>query len=190
MARLSITEQVHRLLRKGLEQGNIVIDATLGNGHDALFLAEMIGADGHLYGFDIQPEAIRATRNRLASRQLEQRATLLLQSHAKMAASIPERYHGHIRCIMFNLGYLPGGDKMLTTRIESTLDALNQAIGLLAPGALVSVLAYRGHPGGDEECKAVLQWSESLNSKQFEVAVHNFLPGHNSPPLWIMIKNN
>lgn len=190
MARFSITGEIHRLLKEKIGEGDIVIDATLGNGHDALFLAESIGDTGHLYGFDIQPEAIKATQTRLASQRLEHRATLLLQSHEKMALSIPDHCQGKVRCIMFNLGYLPGGNKMLTTRIDSTLAALDEGIGLLAPGGLISILAYRGHPGGARECEAVQQWTESLASPLFKATVHNFLPGHKSPPLWIMIEND
>lgn len=188
MVRLSVTGEVHRHLKAGIGEGDIVIDATLGNGHDTLFLAQQIGDSGHLYGFDVQPAALAATADRLASKHLSGHATLFLHSHATMAAMLPAQVHGHIRCIMFNLGYLPGGDKSLTTFAESTLKALKQSADMLAPGGVISILAYRGHAGGEDECDRVISWSESLPSDAFGACVKNLLPEHQSPPLWIVVK--
>jgi len=188
MARVSITEEVQRFLSGKIEAGDIVIDATLGNGHDALFMASLIGDTGHLFGFDIQPEAVAATFKRLADFQLSGRATLMIKSHAEMAASIPRRFHGRIRCVMFNLGYLPGADKSLTTQSDTTITALMQAGDLLSTDGCISILAYTGHPGGLDECRAVKAWTTQLSSDCFRVSVRNLLPEHRSPPEWILIE--
>jgi hypothetical protein len=63
-----------------------------------------------------------------------------------------------VAAITFNLGYLPGGNQMTTTRSDSTLTALRQSLELLRPGGVLSILAYRGHPGGREEALAVAHW--------------------------------
>ena len=105
-----------------------------------------------------------------------------------MADFIPDEFHGHISCIMFNLGYLPGTDKSVTTAIESTITAISQGCRLLAGHGLISVLAYTGHAGGMEEYRAVKEWVESLDANQFRVSIQNLLPDHNHPPRWILIK--
>ncbi len=188
MARLSVTAEVQRFLSRRIDAGDTVIDATLGNGHDALFLARLIGDEGHLFGFDVQLAAISHTRNRLTAHQLDHRATLMMKSHADMADYIPERLHGRIRCIMFNLGYLPGGDKSLITRTASTLTALNQGCRLLSAHGCISVLAYSGHPGGTDESNAVKAWAGELSEDGFSVRMQNLLPEHKHPPQWILIE--
>jgi hypothetical protein len=187
MARVSISAEIHRFLSRHIRQGDTVIDATLGNGHDALFLAGHVGEEGHLFGFDIQAEAINNTLKRLSSQQLDHRATLIIKSHAYMAAFIPERFHGHIKCIMFNLGYLPGSDKSITTLPESTLSALNIALNLLSEDGVISILAYSGHPGGADECSAVKAWVSQLPINRYKTSQTDLLPGHDLPPEWILV---
>lgn len=45
------------LLKMAAGEGDIVVDATMGNGHDTQFLAELVGENGHVYAFDIQESA-------------------------------------------------------------------------------------------------------------------------------------
>jgi hypothetical protein len=187
MARVSISAEVHQFLSANIKQGDTVIDATLGNGHDALFLAGLISDEGHLFGFDIQAGAINNTLKQLASHQLAHRATLIMKSHAYMAAFIPERFHGHVKCIMFNLGYLPGSDKSITTLPESTLSALDIALNLLSEGGIISILAYSGHPGGADECSVVKAWASQLPTAVYKTSVIDLLSDHHSPPEWILI---
>lgn len=187
MARVSISAKVHQFLSANIKPCDTVIDATLGNGHDALFLVGLIGDEGHLFGFDIQAGAINNTLKQLISHQLDHRATLIMKSHAYMADLIPGRFHGHVKCIMFNLGYLPGSDKSVTTLPESTLSALNIALNLLSEDGIISILAYSGHPGGADECSAVKAWASQLPATAYKISVIDPLPDHNSPPEWILI---
>ena len=161
MQRISLVKQAHSLIKDTLQHGDIAIDATLGNGHDALFLTELVGPTGLVFGFDIQASAIENTRERFRLAKLES-PTLILASHALMSEKIPEQYHGKVRTIMFNLGYLPGGDKHLITQTESTLVALQSAGKLLAKDGLLTIMAYLGHPGGDDEALKVAQWCSQL----------------------------
>jgi len=147
-----------------LEDGALAIDATVGNGHDTLFLADRLAPGGQVIGFDIQPRALEGTRARLEAAGLDAVATLHLCGHENMSQRVPGDWHGRVSAVMFNLGYLPGGDKGLTTSPASTLGALDQAVSLLRTGGLVSLLVYRGHPGARAEADAILAWLDGLGT--------------------------
>ncbi|MCB1802677.1 MAG: rRNA methyltransferase [Gammaproteobacteria bacterium] len=145
-----------------LKSGELAIDATLGKGHDCLFLARHVTAVGHVWGFDIQPAALAETRRRLVEAGLMDTCTLCARGHEHMAAEVPANWRGRVGAVMFNLGYLPGGDKSMITHAGSTLAALDQAALLLRPGGLVSLLQYRGHAGAGDEVVAVDEWIDAL----------------------------
>ncbi|MCA1804623.1 MAG: methyltransferase domain-containing protein, partial [Xanthomonadaceae bacterium] len=149
--------------------GMPAIDATVGNGHDTLFLARQVGATGQVYGFDLQASALAAASARLLAAGVADRVSLLHAGHETMAAHLPAALQGRIQAIMFNLGYLPGSDRQCITRPASTLQALRQALGWLAPGGLLTVLAYRGHAGGAEEADAVAHWLQGLEPSGYQV---------------------
>ncbi len=184
--RLSLTAQAHKIIENHLTVGDIAIDATVGNGHDTLFLAKKVGKDGKIFGFDIQQQAIDETHLKLESAGLMENIRLFLCSHGEMNIYIPEKYHKKINVITFNLGYLPGSDKLITTQKESTLFALNIAVELLAPGGIISVIAYPGHPTGAIENKQLVQWSNQLNRKQFNRKIIDSSDKANAPRLFII----
>ena len=189
MKRLSLVKEAHAAILRSLQPGEIALDATVGNGHDTQFLAEQVGTAGHVYGFDIQVEALTAARLKLEQHDLSNRVTLIHDSHAHIAEAIPKSHHGTIKAVMFNLGYLPGSDKSVITQTESTLAALNAATEILAPKAVLTVLAYPGHAGGDIETGEVQNWARHLDSRHFSV---NFIAGterkSTSPSLIIIEK--
>jgi hypothetical protein len=88
---------------------------------------------------------------------------------------------------MFNLGYLPGGDHSFTTRAATTVAALGRITGLLAPGGLITVVAYPGHPAGDEENAAVADYLARLPQETFTVAVWRMVNQRNRPPILYII---
>jgi len=149
---LSLTQLAHQ--ECGAGQGDIVIDATAGNGHDTLFLAERVGPFGKVYAFDIQASALECTAARLAAAGMTN-VRLIQDDHANMLQTIDPLHHGQISTVTFNLGYLPGGDKTMITKTASTLAAIDAAIKLLRDGGRLTILAYPGHPGGFEETVAV-----------------------------------
>ncbi len=167
----SLVETAHNFVRQNLPQGSIVIDATLGNGHDTIFLAQSVGDNGQVYGFDVQAEALQATMQRLRQHDLLHRATLIHASHALMDEHIPQKFHGQIQAIMFNLGYLPGADKSIITQADSTLTAINTACRLLATPGMLTVLAYPGHVGGNEETLCLSAWCRQLDQCRFQVDI-------------------
>lgn len=176
------TEAAHTIVREYLQPGDRVIDATIGNGYDTVFLADMVGPSGHVDGFDIQNEAIESARLKLRDRPNES-ITLHHLGHEKMADLIVEP----VQAVMFNLGYLPGGDKELTTRPETTSLALQAAVDLLSPTGIVSIVIYTGHPGGREEADAVHCFCQLLSSHQFETTLHQSASENPAAPFLITI---
>lgn len=164
----SILSMAKQWMRLALKPGDSAVDATVGNGHDTLFLAEAVGASGRVFGFDIQTDAIQAARRRLEAAGLEDRVTLFADSHHRLAECLPAEVHGRIRGVMFNLGYLPHGDHAIITRPETTVPALSVASRLLAPGGMMTVVLYTGHPGGEAEAEAVIRWAKELDPTRFQ----------------------
>ena len=137
----------HLLIRQFVGSGDHVVDATCGNGHDTLLLAELIGSNGRLWAFDIQQKAVEATAARLAAAGYAAAVEIIRGGHETMA----EHCSGPVKAAVFNLGYLPGGDHALVTLPESTLAALEQAFTILQPGGIVVMTLYPGHEGGAQE---------------------------------------
>jgi len=165
---LRLTDHAHQICDEILEEGDVAIDATVGNGHDTLFLAEAVGAEGRVYGFDVQADALNLTRQKLGE-ELLLRVTLLHKSHAEMDQHIESSDRGCIKVIMFNLGYLPGGDKEITTMTESTLVAMEAACKLLHPEGVITILAYPGHETGHDETKAVVEFLNTMDRERWEL---------------------
>lgn len=158
MSRPALTRIAQQRLSECLQAGDLAVDATVGNGHDTLFLAERVGPHGHVWGFDVQAQALAGARAQLQARHLAERVSLLHAGHEHMGEQLPPRAHGQLAAVMFNLGYLPGGDKQLTTRPATTLRALAAGAANLRPDGLLSVIVYRGHAGGQAEADAVDAW--------------------------------
>lgn len=154
---MHLTELAHNILKQYFKPGDFAIDATAGNGHDSCFLARQVGVEGRVFAFDIQQQALDSTTDTLRTQALTERVTLIHRGHEHLLATLPPEYHGKIQTVMFNLGYLPGGDKNRKTTSATTLAALEQAAALLSPGGVITVLAYRGHPGGLEEAHVAEQ---------------------------------
>jgi hypothetical protein len=189
MTPISLLDTAHGVVREYIRPGDLAVDATLGNGHDALFLAQCVGPAGHVFGFDIQQQALGNSYQRLLDHDLQNRATFYLASHAEMSARLPSRCHGRLRAVMFNLGYLPGADKALITQTESTLTALHAACELLAEFAAITVLAYPGHIGGDRETEALARWCGSLPQDRFNWRiVHSIHHKPAAPRLFVIRK--
>lgn len=163
---MRLTQRAHEAVAEVLSPGDLALDATAGNGHDTVFLAEQVGDSGYVWAFDVQQAAIDESRRRLETAALAARGRLIHDSHANMALYLPDDARGKVAAVMFNLGYLPGSDRRLVTDAGNTLAALDAALELLRPGGLVSLMVYRGHPGGREEWHAIQEWlSESYLSR-------------------------
>lgn len=178
----------HHLWGQIVQKGDIVIDATCGNGHDSLELASLAltNDSGQLIGYDIQKQAIEQTWQRLKSHlsaEQQARVTLYQESHASFSK---ELHAESVRLIVYNLGYLPGGDKNVTTRVTSTIDSLDQAAKLIMPRGAISVTCYPGHPEGAKEQEALLGHVQAWSPFEWSCSHHIWLNRRQAPSLLIL----
>jgi hypothetical protein len=159
---------------------------TFSTGWDTLFLARKVltKTSGFVYGFDVQSIALKKTTGILKQELSEEefaRVHLFHQSHESFPEDLiaPES----ISAIMYNLGYLPGGDKKIITLPQSTLQSIRSGQSLIRPGGIMTVLCYRGHPGGMDETNLVLEALGNLESRVWKLSVHNLLESSESPLL-------
>jgi SAM-dependent methyltransferase len=152
-------------LRERVGAGDRVIDATCGNGHDTLYLARLVGEGGKVWSFDIDREALATAGKRLRDASLDSMVELVQAGHERLNEYVKER----VRAVVFNLGYLPGSEKIAITRPATTVAALEQARALLLSGGVILLSVYTGHPGGTEEGRAVDSWVSGLPSPDFNV---------------------
>lgn len=179
-----IIEYTHHFIRQHVEQGDTCIDATAGNGHDTLFLCELVGENGKVVAMDIQEMAVNHTKMLLQENSFEGNAEVVLDSHEHIG-----RYAGKesVSCIVFNLGYLPGGNHALATKAKSTITAMEASLQLLKKNGLLSVTIYSGGDSGFEEKDAVLEWMRQLDAKKYLVIVSEYYNRPNHPPIPVQI---
>jgi tRNA G37 N-methylase Trm5 len=174
----------HEMVGKVVREGDIAVDATMGNGNDTLFLARLVGDAGKVYGFDIQPMAIENTKKRLEEAGVADRAELIMEGHQNLDQYVPKG----IRAVMFNLGYLPKGDHSIGTRAESTIAAIEKSLELLCEEGIVMIVIYYGGDSGFEEKNAVMEYFKGLDCKKYSVLVQNFANQVNCPPIAVCIE--
>lgn len=165
---------IYPVLGRGLK----AVDATAGNGHDTLFLAGNISPGGRVYALDVQPGALEKTASRIRAAGLSERVTLIPGGHQELDRLV----EGPADAVMFNLGYLPGGDRSLATRPGTTREGIAAALKILRPGGRLSVVAYTGHPGSRDEAGAVAGLLGGLDLKQFTVQRMVFLNSRGDSP--------
>jgi ubiquinone/menaquinone biosynthesis C-methylase UbiE len=184
---MRLTEYVHLCLEKHLKNGDCVLDATAGNGYDTLKAAQLIQPNGQVTSIDIQEDAIEATEARLTQAKLNTLCEFHLGSHGELL----ERLNQTFDAILFNLGYLPGSDKMVITTPRETLSALNQSPKLLKENGILFVTAYRQHTGGQDEADQVAEWmlEKQTQGWSIEKIEPNHTSNYPSPLLWIASKS-
>lgn len=174
----------HSLLRTHIREGDCVMDGTAGNGHDTLLLAQCVGETGCVFAFDIQTTAIEATRARLAEHGLLSRVTLIQDGHQHAA-----QYIRHpLRTAMFNFGYLPHGDKNITTLPETSVAAVQAALDLLDKGGYLVVVVYHGHEAGKAEKAALLNYFAALPARRFSVLRYGHVNRLNAAPFAVAVE--
>ncbi len=184
----SLHQIIHAALSPWLYEGAWAVDATVGNGHDTLFLARAVGSEGHVWGFDVQEEALRRAGNLLRTYGVEERVTLIHGGHEEIDTRLPSILQGRISVVMFNLGYLPGGDKQIITRTETTLQALEKALAFLKSGGVISMVLYPGHPGGMEEARAVRAYVHQRDGKYFRAYRMGRVRTRQPAPEWLLLQ--
>lgn len=163
-----------------IEPTDILIDATCGNGHDTQFLAGLV-PKGKVYSFDIQQAALdSAIQKTTAYTNIE----YILDSHANVDAYI----HTPVKAAMFNLGYLPSGDKSITTQAGSTLAAIDKIFNLLSIGGRIIIVVYHGHESGKDEKAALEHHLNQYDQKFAQVLRYEFINSKNSAPFLLVIE--
>ena len=186
---MRLTEKVHTILINHLKEGDQAIDATAGNGFDTLFLAKQVGPCGKVIAIDIQDCAIQSTQEKLDSAGLIDRVRLVSEDHATALEKLIEANREKVAAVTFNLGYLPGSDRSIQTRAESTEAALAASIQLLVPGGCLCVTAYRGHSGGTVEAATVEAFMRQYQTEGNAVECHEPESSNSPPILWVLRKN-
>ena len=169
----------HQLLKEVVEPGDFVIDATMGNGHDTLFLAKLAK---QVYAFDIQEQALEKTSQRLQEAGLTN-VELLLQGHETVDQFVIE-----VKAAIFNLGYLPTADKSIITKPHTTIEALEKLCQMLVKGGRIAIMIYYGHEGGDIERDAVMDYISQLPQQEYTATIYRTLNQINNPPFLVMIE--
>ncbi|WP_226035835.1 tRNA (mnm(5)s(2)U34)-methyltransferase [Aquibacillus saliphilus] len=177
----------HELLKVTIKPGETVIDGTCGNGKDTVMLSKLVGVDGSVLAFDIQEQAIANTR-KILEKQAISNVTLIQDSHHKIDNYLNERIEKQLGGAIFNLGYLPGSDKKIITKPDSTITAIKTIANYLKPGGIIVLVVYHGHLGGDEEKEALLKHLGEYDQKQFNVLRYGFINQKNSPPFVLAIE--
>ena len=172
------------ILRQVLSEGDEAVDATMGNGHDTEALCRLVGPAGHVYAFDIQAQAVEKTGMRLREADLADRASLFHTGHEHMKENVPHP----VRTVMFNLGWLPGGDHQVTSRLQTTLSAAEQALDLLLPGGVLLICVYPGHEEGAREREALIRYLSSLPPQRFNVLRQTFLNAGPGAPECLVVQ--
>lgn len=168
-----------------LHEGDTCADFTMGNGHDTEFLSKTVGADGHVYAFDIQAAALESTAQHLPQAGCPENYTLIHDSHHHAKNYIP----GKIKAGMFNLGWLPGsGNRTVTTKRETTLSAVRDAIDMMDSDAIILVAVYPGHEEGAKEGEALAEMLSHYDRRQYSVSQFRLLNSPTSP--YFMIVEN
>jgi len=177
-----------QLLEKAVSKGDIVVDATIGNGHDTVFLAKLVGETGKVYGFDIQEQAIINTRERLMTENLVEQVTLVRQGHQHINSVISDEHKGTLSAAMFNLGYLPGGDQTIITVPDTTISAVQQLLSMLRPEGIIVIVIYHGHEEGQIERDALMTFVKTIDPRDAHVLQYQFINKNNYPPYIVAIE--
>lgn len=158
---------------------NIAVDMTAGNGHDSKFILDKLNPK-KLFAFDIQKIAQESTKNLLGDKE---NFTFILDSHANIDKYIKQK----VDLVIFNLGYLPKGDKNITTTWDSTITAIKKSLELLSPRGKIFITVYPGHPAGKIESERITEFLANLDYKKYTVLKMNFVNKINNPPYVLVV---
>ena len=175
-----ILDLTKRIIKENVTKDDICVDMTIGNGNDTLTLATY---SLFVYGFDIQQEAIDNTNKLLKDNNITN-YELILDSHENIDKYIDKK----IKLFIYNLGYLPKGNKEITTKSSSTINSLIKALKMLDNKGIIIIVIYTGHDEGKNEEIAINDYVKRLDQKMYEVVLYKFINQINNPPYVIMIE--
>lgn len=168
-----------------IHPGSIAVDATAGNGNDTLKLCKAVTQTGKVYAFDIQNIALHETENKLKSENFRN-FELICDSHSNLDSYVKDT----VDAVIFNLGYLPGGDHNLQTKYDTTITAIEKSLDILSDSGFISVTVYYGKNSGCEEKEVVMEYLRNINHKKYTVLTCDFHNRPNNPPITVIITKN
>lgn len=170
----------HKVLDGFLTKDHLAVDLTAGNGKDTIFLARRVG---RVLAMDIQQAAIHKTEALLEKENIKN-AELICDSHEHLSryVEIPQ-----VDAFVVNLGYLPGGDKNITTTWPATKRTLNEILASMKTDAFISLAIYPGHEEGKTESDGIEDLIGALDQKVYKVVKITFPNQNHCPPYWVGI---
>ena len=186
MAMVDLVGMHKYFIMQHISEGDTVVDFTMGNGNDTLFLSTTVGEEGKVYAFDIQPLALESTEAHLTECGAPKNYTLICDSHHNVRNYVTEP----IKAGIFNLGYLPrSGNKAKTTMRETTMPAVRAALELLAPDGVLIVAIYPGHEEGALEGDMLREYFKTLSKYRICPSEFRILNSPDSPYFFLIEKS-
>ena len=180
--KLNTVHLAQEWMKRWVKEGDFCIDATAGRGNDTAFLCELVGQVGQVIAFDIQNDAVISTKHLLQEKGYE--AEVYLESHTNMNKYAKAE---SVAGIMFNFGYLPGGDHQICTHKEESIKAIEMGLNLLKLQGAMALCIYHGGDTGFEEKDAIMAYLKTIDAKKYTVIVNEFYNRPNCPPIFVGI---
>lgn len=175
---------VKKVIEERIKPNAICIDATMGNGYDTSFMRSFLSEGGYIYAFDIQNQALEATQKRLEASKQFSKVQLIQSGHEDIDKFVKEP----VDLVVYNLGYLPKGDKEITTTYDKSLVSLKKAMKLIKKNGLIIMTVYPGHQAGKVELEEISKYLKSINQKHYGVMRVDFYNYINNPPVVFLIE--
>ncbi|WP_017186810.1 tRNA (mnm(5)s(2)U34)-methyltransferase [Alkalibacillus haloalkaliphilus] len=176
----------HQLFIDTIQQGDVVVDATLGNGHDSLMLSQLVGENGRVYSFDIQQEAIDQSQQ-MFNDHLAKQITPILRGNEHVYEELTKRNVNEIDGAIFNLGFLPGSDQSITTNANTTIEAIEGILKLLKPERYIVIVIYSGHETGEIEKNELLEYLATKPAKEVDIAKYQMVNRSKKAPFVVAV---
>lgn len=174
----------HSMLQECIKPGDCVIDATMGNGNDTIFLSKLVQKEGKVFAFDVQKAALVKTTEKIQTLETKENIQLICDSHANLSNYVQQP----IQAAIFNLGYLPGSNKSIITTPDSTILAIKSIMKQLNLGGRIVLVCYWGHAGGDKELSQLQDFLPTLDQHEWTVLQYQFMNQQNQPPICFVIE--
>jgi hypothetical protein len=152
--RFSLTKHCHHFLSSRSYPDGVFVDMTVGKGKDLSFLVDLAAHRlDHLMAIDIQDSALVQSAEFIKERGFDSGVESIQWrqgSHEYIHEWLldwPMAQKG-VSLALYNLGYLPGSDKSITTQSASTLKSLEGLMPWICPGGGISLMVYPGHETG------------------------------------------
>ena len=173
----------HKFISEHIKKGDFCIDATAGRGRDTLFLSKLVGEEGKVVAFDIQEDAIKSTKLLLENENATN-VTLYCECHSKVDHYVDKNCADGI---MFNFGWLPGGNHNIFSKGSTSVTAIKKALDILKPGGVMTLCIYCGKETGFEEKETLLGFLKTLDQKKYSVLLNDFINRGGNPPIAVFI---